>query len=123
MSRNGVRRREEVFNTHLAILLRGENLDAIEEGRTSYGGVPDVVVDLDGARVLIEAKFEGPGAERNLREQVRERLQKDPNTAAVLEVIYPDSLRSAEGAPEDNLRQSQLRWGHLVARRAPRRLG
>ncbi|MDD9852329.1 MAG: hypothetical protein OXU78_00005 [Deltaproteobacteria bacterium] len=108
-SQSGGKRREEVFNTHLAIFLRGENLDAAEESRT-LRGIPDVVVDLDGARVLIEAKYDAPSAERGLQEQVRERLQKDPNTAAVVEVLYPDSLRTAEGAPEDNLRQSRLRW-------------
>ncbi|MDD9853428.1 MAG: hypothetical protein OXU78_05670, partial [Deltaproteobacteria bacterium] len=63
----GGKRREEVFNTHLAAILRGENLDAAEESQASSGGFPDVEVDLDGARVLIEAKFDGPGAETSLR--------------------------------------------------------
>ena len=107
---SGGKRREEVFNTHLAIFLRGENLDAAEESQTSSGGFPDVEVDLDGARVLIEAKFDGPGAETSLRGQARKRMDEDANTAAVVELLYPEPLRTATGAPEENLRQSQLRW-------------
>ncbi|MDD9802701.1 MAG: hypothetical protein OXU53_09135 [Deltaproteobacteria bacterium] len=106
----GGKRREEVFNTHLAIILRGENLEAAEESQASSGGFPDVEVDLDGARVLIEAKFDGPGAETSLRGQARKRMDEDANTAAVVELLYPEPLRTATGAPEENLRQSQLRW-------------
>ncbi|MDD9828563.1 MAG: hypothetical protein OXU92_09365, partial [Deltaproteobacteria bacterium] len=104
------KRREEVFNTYLAAILRGENLDAAEESQASSGGFPDVEVDLDGARVLIEAKFDGPGAETSLRGQARKRMDEDANTAAVVELLYPEPLRTATGAPEENLRQSQLRW-------------
>jgi len=48
--------REEVFNTHLAAFLRGENLDASEERRTPRG-VPDVVVDLDAGVTIRGAAF------------------------------------------------------------------
>jgi len=75
--------REEVYNTYLALILREEYLNAVEERRTPRGGRPDVMVDLDGSRVLIEAKYQSQGARQALYDQTQERMERDANLAAV----------------------------------------
>jgi len=99
--------REEVYNTYLALILREEYLNAVEERRTPRGGRPDVMVDLDGSRVLIEAKYESQGARQALYDQTQERMERDANLAAVAEVVYPAALRAAT-VPDRALRQSNL---------------
>jgi len=99
--------REEVYNTYLALILREEYLNAVEERRTPRGGRPDVMVDLDGSRVLIEAKYQSQGARQALYDQTQERMERDANLAAVAEVVYPAALRAAT-VPDRALRQSNL---------------
>jgi len=105
--------REEVYNTYLALILREEYLNAVEERRTPRGGRPDVMVDLDGSRVLIEAKYKSQGAEKALYQQTQERMEQDASIAVAAEVIYPAALRTA-AAPDRALRRSNLcyrfRW-------------
>ncbi len=100
--------REEVYNIHLATFLREEYLNAIEERRTPRGA-PDIIVNLDGPRVFIEAKYDAPGVERILFEQTQKRMEEDSFIAAVMEVVYPLSLRAA-AVPDKNLRATALRY-------------
>ncbi|MCY4243908.1 MAG: hypothetical protein OXE47_00985 [Gammaproteobacteria bacterium] len=100
--------REEVYNIHLATFLREEYLNAIEERRTPRGA-PDIIVNLDGPRVFIEAKYEAAGVERILYEQTQKRMEGDSFIAAVMEVVYPAALRAA-AVPDKKLRAADLRY-------------
>ena len=71
--------REEVVNTLLARMLRGYGLSARAE-RRSRSGTPDVRVELKtGDSVLLECKW--AGSERDLEEQLDERLVAIPRIA------------------------------------------
>ena len=94
---------EELLNGKLAELLRGQGLDARAERRES-GRRMDIVVDIGGARVVLEAEAGFSAAKR--REAVKDadaRLRQGLTTV-VFAVCYPD------GATTDSLAQAKPIW-------------
>ncbi len=94
---------EELLNGKLAELLRGQGLDARAERRES-GRRMDVVVDIGGARVVLEAEAGFSAAKR--REAVKDadaRLRQGLTTV-VFAICYPD------GATTETLAQARPIW-------------
>ena len=94
---------EELLNGKLAELLRGQGLDARPERRES-GRRMDIVVDIGGARVVLEAEAGFSAAKR--REAVKDadaRLRQGLTTV-VFAVCYPD------GATTETLAQARPIW-------------
>ncbi|MDR0672673.1 MAG: hypothetical protein LBF93_03220 [Zoogloeaceae bacterium] len=89
------RHREEVVNTHLAILMARHGLDAEAETIQRSGEArPDVLFTLGGLRVIIEGKFSGvPDADNIVTDDATRRVTSGICHIAVA-VVYPEALRS-----------------------------
>ena len=94
---------EELLNGKLAELLRGQGLDARPERRES-GRRMDVVVDVGGARVVLEAEAGFSAAKRHEAVKDADARLKQGLTTVVFAVCYPD------GAATDSLAQTKPIW-------------
>lgn len=67
---------EPNLNVTLARLLRRRGLDSLGEVIIHSPGIkkPDILLTVNGVKVIIEGKFENPGAAARLEEQCRERI-------------------------------------------------
>ncbi|MDR0736199.1 MAG: hypothetical protein LBF51_05100, partial [Zoogloeaceae bacterium] len=92
---SAVRHREEVINTHLAILMARHGIDAEAETIHHAGhSRPDVLFTLGGLRAVIEGKFSGvPGADDIVTNDAQRRVASGICHLAVA-VVYPEALRS-----------------------------
>jgi len=88
--------RQEVLNVLLAQLLQERGVIAAPEQilRVEPGAVrlPDVLVDFQGLRLMIEAEFKGAGAERAAYDKARERVETAIAHIGVA-VVYPAELK------------------------------
>ena len=100
--------REEAVNTMLARMLRGYGVSARAE-RRSRMGAPDVRAELrTGDSVLIECKW--AGSERDLEEQLDERLVAFPESLGLIGVLYPDRMRHMANVEAALETARDLRW-------------
>ncbi|MCL2076170.1 MAG: SAM-dependent methyltransferase [Betaproteobacteria bacterium] len=90
------RHREEVINTHLAILLTRHGVNAEAETIHHSGHArPDVLFTLGGLRVVIEGKFaDAPDADTVVLEDAIRRIDTGMCHVAVA-LVYPKALRTA----------------------------
>lgn len=88
------RYREEVINIRLADLLRGIGFGATGE-IISKGKLPDVMVYVNGLRIIIEGRFETSPLVSELKRKCRERVE-DGICDISLGVIYTKELREAK---------------------------
>ncbi len=93
------RNREEAINTQLAILISGLGVTADGETIHVHGKHrPDVIFQLRGLRVVIEAKFaDHPNSESVVLEDARKRVRAGIAHIAA-SVVYPDTLRTTPTA-------------------------
>ena len=94
---------EELLNGKLAELLVGQGLDARAERRES-GRRMDVVVDVGGARVVLEAEAGFSAAKQREAVKDADARLKQGLTTVVFAVCYPD------GATTDTLAQAKPIW-------------
>ena len=94
---------EELLNGKLAELLAAQGLDARAERRES-GRRMDVVVDVGGARVVLEAEAGFSAAKRREAVKDADARLKQGLTTVVFAVCYPD------GATTDTLAESKPIW-------------
>lgn len=94
---------EPLLNKRLAELLAGQGLDARAESREA-GKQMDVVADIDGARVVLEAETGFSAAKRREAIKDADRRLKQGLTNIVFAVCYPD--RSTTGSLAD----AELIW-------------
>ena len=89
------RHREEVINTHLAIVLARHGIDAEAETIQQAGKIrPDVMFTLGGLRVIIEGKFDDvPDADAVVLKDATRRVDTGICHIAVA-VVYPKALRA-----------------------------
>ena len=102
--------REEAVNVRLADLLSESGASARAETIVRSGRrkkFPDVRVEWAGLRIVIEAKYEGPGAAADVEAQVEERLQDALGDVGVA-LLYPDELKRATNV-QATLRRARLR--------------
>jgi hypothetical protein len=94
-STSAPRHREEVVNTHLAILMGRHGVDAEAETLHRSGASrPDVLFTLGGLRAIIEGKFSGvPDADNIVTDDATRRVTSGICHIAVA-VVYPEALRS-----------------------------
>lgn len=87
--------REEVINTHLAILLTRHGVDAEAETIHRSGQArPDVMFMMSGLRVIIEGKFEdAPDADKVVLDDATKRITSGICHIAVA-IVYPTTLRA-----------------------------
>jgi len=88
------RYREEVINIRLADILRRIGFGTAGE-IISKGKLPDVMVFINGLRIIIEGRFETSPQVRELRKRCKERVEEGICDIA-LGVIYPKGLREAK---------------------------
>ena len=89
--------REEAVNTLLAQLLREYGLTTREE-RRSRRGAPDIQVELKtGDTILLECKWDA--AAGFLQVQLDDRILNFPNELAMVGVLYPRRLKTADNPP------------------------
>ena len=90
------RNREEVVNTQLALLISKLGVTADAETIHIHGKHrPDVLFQLRGLRVVIEAKFKDtPNAEQLVLDDARKRVRAGIAHIAAA-TVYPDELRTA----------------------------
>jgi hypothetical protein len=109
--------RQEVLNVVLAQLLQRRGLvvtperilKAASEGPRQRH-IPDVMVDFQGLRLVIEGDFDTGSAESDVAAQTRERVEKGISHLGVA-VLYPSSLRSvAFPMLEAELEEARLRF-------------
>jgi len=108
--------REEAVNVRLADLLSESGASARAETIVRSGRrkkFPDVRVEWAGLRIVIEAKYEGPGAAADVEAQVEERLQDALGDVGVA-LLYPDELKRATNV-QATLRRARPMLGLLVA--------
>ena len=92
---------EQTFNIALARLLREQGLQAEGEVKQPGGRRLDVLVDVDGCRVVLEGEI---GNRRGALQDAEARLEQGLADAAIA-VCYPDvpdperDLRAVEAAP------------------------
>ena len=106
------RHREEVVNTHLAILLTRHGVSAEAETILSSGKVrPDVMFTMGGLRVIIEGKFaDVPDADNIVLADATKRITAGICHIAVA-LVYPDVLRTVSTTTlESSLAGSRLRY-------------
>ena len=96
-----VKKQEEFTNRALALLLREQGLDADYEQRSGRKKL-DVVVQVEGLRVVLEAETGYQRRAQAIRE-ADARLRQQQTTAAFA-VYYPEDVT------EDNLPQATLNW-------------
>lgn len=109
--------RQEVLNVVLAQLLQRRGLVATPESilkAASEGPrqrhIPDVMVDFQGLRLVIEGDFDVGSAESDVAAQTRERVEKGISHLGVA-VLYPRSLRLvAFSKLEGELEKALLRF-------------
>ena len=94
---------EELLNGKLAELLAAQGLDARPERRES-GKRMDIVVDVGGARVVLEAEAGFSAAKRREAVKDADARLKQGLTTVVFAVCYPD------GATTDTLAESKPIW-------------
>ena len=94
---------EELLNGKLAELLAGQGLEARAERREG-GRRMDVVVDVGGARVVLEAETGFSAAKRREAIGDADRRLKQGLTTVVFAVCYPD------GSTTDSLAQAKPIW-------------
>ena len=109
--------RQEVLNVLLAQALQRRGLvvtpeqilkAASEDSRHRH--IPDVLVDFQGLRLVIEGDFDTGSAEADVAEQTRKRVEKGISHLGVA-VLYPRSLRSvAFPKLEQALEEARLRF-------------
>lgn len=103
------RHREEVVNVLLAHALGRRGIRAVAEqvekqGRTR--SMPDIRVSLFGLPIVVEAKYDGPGARADVEQQARERLEQSL-AAVTVALLYPSALQTS-GNLERDLQGAQL---------------
>ena len=106
------RNREEVVNTQLALLISKLGVTADAETIQVHGKHrPDVLFQLRGLRVVIEAKFKDtPNAEQVVFDDARKRVHAGIAHIAVA-AVYPDELRTARTIEIlDKLAEARLRY-------------
>ncbi|MCL2021126.1 MAG: N-6 DNA methylase [Betaproteobacteria bacterium] len=106
------RHREEVINTHLAILLTRHGVNAEAETIHQSGHArPDVLFTLGGLRVIIEGKFaDVPDADSVVLGDATRRIDTGMCHVAVA-LVYPKTLRAASTTTlEKTLAASSLRF-------------
>src|SRR5579864_6260105 len=106
------RNREEVVNTQLAILISRLGVTADAETIHVHGKHrPDVLFELRGLHVIIEAKLaDHPNAEQIVLEDAHNRVRAGMAHIAAA-VVYPPSLRNTPTTKIlDVLRTSQLKY-------------
>jgi hypothetical protein len=109
---NAQRNREEAVNTQFAMLISRMGVAADAETIHVHGKHrPDVLFQLRGLRVIIEAKFpDHPNAEDVVLEDARKRVRSGLAHIAVA-VIYPPELRSSPTTKLiEKLEKSKLRY-------------
>ena len=94
---------EELLNGKLAELLREQGLDARAERRES-GRRMDIVADIGGARVVLEAEAGFSAAKRREAVKDADARLKQGLTTVVFAVCYPD------GATTETLAQARSIW-------------
>ena len=94
---------EELLNGKLAELLVEQGLDARAERRES-GRRMDIVVDVDGARVVLEAEAGFSAAKQNEAVRDADRRLKQGLTTVVFALCYPD------GATTGSLPGAEMIW-------------
>lgn len=108
----GTRHREEVINTHLAILLARHGVDADAETIHHAGREkPDVMFTMGGMRVIVEGKYSDvPNAEAIVAEDAAKRISSGICHIAVA-LVYPSSLRhEPTKSLEKSLAASRLKY-------------
>ena len=106
------RHREEAVNTQLALLISRMGVTAEAETIQVHGRHrPDVLFQMRGLRVVIEAKFEDvPNAEQDVLDDARERIQAGVAHIAAA-TVYPAELRTAPTTKVlDILAEARLRY-------------
>jgi len=88
------RYREEVINIRLADILRRIGFGTAGE-IISKGKLPDVMVFINGLRIIIEGRFETSPQVTELKKRCKERVDEGICNIA-LGVIYPKELREAK---------------------------
>jgi hypothetical protein len=109
--------RQEVLNVVLAQLLQRRGLVVTPEAilkAASEGPrqrhIPDVMVDFQGLRLVIEGDFDAGSAESDVAEQTRERVETGIAHLGVA-VLYPRALRSAAFSKlEAEMEEARLRF-------------
>ena len=107
-----LRNREEAVNTQFAVLISRLGTEADAETILVHGKYrPDLLLQVRGLRVVIEAKFaDFPAAESVVLEDARKRVQNGVAHIAIA-VIYPNSLRTTPAAKIiETLEDSKLRY-------------
>jgi len=111
--------RQEVLNVLLAQLLQERGLVAAPEQilrhRTGETKLPDVLVDFQGLRLIIEAEFAGPaGAKEKAYLKAQQRVEQGIAHIGVA-VLYPASLRGlAYEQQKPELARSQMQFAVLT---------
>ena len=106
------RNREEAVNTQLALLISKLGVTADAETIHVHGKHrPDVLFQLRGLRVVIEAKFKDtPNAEQIVLNDARKRVRAGIAHIAAA-TIYPDELRTTRTTKIlDTLSDARLRY-------------
>ena len=106
------RHREEAINTQLTLLISRLGVTADAETIQVHGKHrPDVLFQLRGLRVVIEAKFEdAPNAEQDVLNDARKRIQAGVAHIAAA-TVYPPELRTAPTTKVlDMLAEARLRY-------------
>ena len=106
------RHREEAINTQLALLISKLGVTADAETIQVHGKHrPDVLFQLRGLRVVIEAKFEDvPNAEQDVLDDARGRIQAGVAHIAAA-TVYPAELRTTPTTKVlDVLAEARLRY-------------
>lgn len=89
-----IKHREEVFNIKLADVLQERGIDADPE-RIENNKKPDIIISIDGLRIILEGKFNIGSNETILKDQCKKRLEQGLSHI-VMGVLYPSDLKNIE---------------------------
>jgi hypothetical protein len=105
---------EETLNVVLAQLLLKRGLRALGEARIHSRGVkkPDVLIVLNGVKVILEGKYKRADARRKLEEKCRERIN-DGLCEICIAVEYPFSFEGFISPTMDDIERLLLSNGLL----------
>jgi hypothetical protein len=106
--------RQEVLNVLLAQLLQERGVIAAPEqilkSKLDSVKLPDVLVDFQGLRLIVEAEFAGPGAQQAAYNSAAARVETGIAHIAIA-VVYPRKLKTVGFARlKDDLASSRLQY-------------
>jgi len=101
------RYRQEVINVRIADLLKKAGFKEATAELVTEGGLPDVMINVSGVRVVLEGWFERSVSVGVLREKCKKRIE-DGICDVAIGVFYPETLKEAESDEEliDKVKQS-----------------